>query len=71
MGTAFSFSSLLLHSRLKQSGVKCSEQMLLYLVGLKFFLFTAASHFLHRSGLVKGNLWKEMGFSLSYRFRQR
>lgn len=65
MGTAFSFSSLLLHSRLKQSGVKCSEQMLLYLVGLKFFLFTAASHFLHRSGLVKGNLTTRATLSVS------
>lgn len=56
VGTALSFSSLLLHSLLKQSGVKCSEQMLLYFVGLKFFLLTAASHFLQRSGLVRGNL---------------
>jgi len=56
VGTASSFSSLLLHSRLKQSGVKCSEQMLLYLVGLKFFLLTAASHFLQRLGRVRGNL---------------
>lgn len=39
--------------------------MLLYLVGLKFFLFTAASHFLHRSGLVKGNLTTRAAFSVS------
>lgn len=59
VGTAFSFSNLLLHSLLKQSGVKCSEQILLYLVGLKFFLLTAASHCLQRPGRVRGNLRRQ------------
>lgn len=57
-GTAFSFSTRLLHSRLKQSLVKCCEQMLLYLVGLKLRLFMAATHFPQRSGLAKGNLFR-------------
>lgn len=55
-----SFRSLLLQALLKQSGVKWSEQILLYLVGLKSALLTAASHFLHRRGLVSGNLWEEV-----------
>lgn len=55
-GTAFSFSTRLLHSRLKQSLVKCCEQMLLYFVGLKLRLFIAETHFPQRSGLARGNL---------------
>lgn len=55
-GTAFSFSTRLLHSLLKQSLVKCWEQMLLYFVGLKLFLLMAATHFPQTSGRANGNL---------------
>jgi len=55
-GTALSFSTRLLHCRLKQSLVKCWEQMLLYLVGLKFLLFMADTHFPQMSGRARGNL---------------
>lgn len=54
-GTALSFSTRLLHSLLKQSLVKCCEQMLLYLVGLKLFLI-AATHLPQTSGRARGNL---------------
>lgn len=55
-GTALSFSTLLLHSILKQSLVKCCEQILLYFVGLKLFLLIAATHLPQMSGRAKGNL---------------
>lgn len=58
-GTAFSFSTRLLHSLLKQSLVKCCEQMLLYLVGLKLFLLIAATHLTQTSGRAKGNLTRK------------
>lgn len=58
-GTAFSFSTRLLHSLLKQSLVKCCEQMLLYFVGLKLFLLIAATHLPQTSGRARGNLGKK------------
>lgn len=58
-GTAFSFSTRLLHSLLKHSLVKCCEQMLLYLVGLKLFLLIAATHLPQMSGRARGNLMEQ------------
>lgn len=55
-GTALSFSTRLLHSLLKESSVKCWEQMLLYFVGLKLFLLIAATHLQQISGRARGNL---------------
>lgn len=57
-GTALSFSTRLLHSDLKQSLVKCCEQMLLYFVGLKLLRLSAATHLPQIMGRASGNLQK-------------
>lgn len=63
-GTALSFSTRLLHSDLKQSLVKCCEQILLYFVGLKLFRLSAVTHLPQIMGRARGNLEKTTKISL-------